>query len=138
MKSILFILGFGLIASVAGAQEIRDAKNNIVAYIDPQATSLLDKEKNTLCTFQQDGRIVDTKANTLGFIVNEYELQDKNHKTVGFITRDGMVQNSQHAAMGRINVSGSGPVTDNNSAVIGYINRVEPMWAAAYFYVLKF
>ncbi len=138
MKSILFVLGFSCIAGAVKAQEIRDAKNNVKAYIDIHATSLLDKEKNTLCTFQQDGRIVDTKYNTLGFIIGGYELQDKEHKTIGFITREGVVQDSKHVPMGRINAGGTGTVMDKNNTVIGYTNKVEPTWAAAYFYVLKF
>ena len=137
MKKVLFLLGFSITAGTLSAQEIRDAKNNVVSYIDIHATSLLNKEKETVAIFKQDGRIVDTKSNTLGYIVDGYEIQDKNHKKMGVITGNGLLQDAAGNAVGLVNMSGTGPVADGHNKVTGFIDRVEPMWAAAYYLLLN-
>ena len=138
MKKVLFLLGFGCcMAGTLSAQEIRDAKNNVVNYIDIHATSLLNKEKETVAIFRQDGRIVDTKSNTLGYIVEGHEIQDKNHKKLGLITGNGLLQDAAGNAVGLVNMSGTGPVTDGHNKIIGFTDRVEPMWAAAYYLLLN-
>ena len=137
MKKVLFLLGFSVIAGTLSAQEIRDAKNNVVNYIDIHATSLLNKDKETVAIFRQDGRIVDTKSNTLGYIVDGHEIQDKNHKKLGIITGNGLLQAADGTAVGLVNMNGTGPVTDGHNKVIGFIDRVEPMWAAAYYLLLN-
>jgi len=137
MKKIPLILGLSCMVTAVHAQEIRDAKNNVAAYIDTHATSLLDKNRSTICIFKQDGRIVDVKANTLGFIVGEREIQNKEHKAVGYLTEKGTLEDANHKTISTISMTGSGPVMDKNNTVIGSINRVEPMWAAAYYLLLK-
>lgn len=138
MKKILFLLGFSCsIAGTLSAQEIRDAKNNVVNYIDIHATSLLNKERETVAVFHQDGRIVDTKANTLGFIVHEHEIQDKNRNKVGFISGNGLITDANNQTVALLSMTGTGPVMDGHNKVIGFIDRVEPMWAAAYYLLLN-
>jgi len=137
MKKILFLLGFSIAAGTLSAQEIRDAKNNVVNYIDIQATSLLNKEKQTVAIFRQDGRIVDTKSNTLGFIVQGHEIQDKNRKKVGFISGNGLMTDANNQVVGTVNINGTGPVMDGHNKVIGFTDHVEPMWAAAYYLLLS-
>ena len=137
MKKVLFLLGFSIAAGTLSAQEIRDAKNNVVNYIDIHSTSLLNKDKETVAIFRQDGRIVDPKSNTLGYIVHEHEIQDKNHKKVGEITGNGLMLDANNQTVGLLSYTGTGPVTDGHNKVIGFIDRVEPMWAAAYYLLLN-
>lgn len=137
MKKVLFLLAVSCVAGNLQAQEIRDAKNNVVNYIDIHATSLLNKDKETVCIFRQDGRIVDTKSNTLGFIVGGHEIQDKNHKVLGHITGNGLMEDANNKPVGTVNINGTGPVMDKNNNVIGFTDKVEPMWAAAYYLLLK-
>lgn len=137
MKKVLFLLGFSIAAGTLSAQEIRDAKNNVVSYIDIHATSLLNKEKQTVAVFRQDGRIVDPKSNTLGYIVDGHEIQDKNHKKLGSISGNGLITDANNQTVGLLSYTGTGPVTDGHNKVIGFIDRVEPMWAAAYYLLLN-
>lgn len=137
MKKALFLLGFSIAAGTLSAQEIRDAKNNVVNYIDIQSTSLLNKEKQTVAIFRQDGRIVDSKSNTLGYIYDGHEIQDKNRKKVGFISGNGLLTGANNEVVGTVNMDGTGPVMDAHNKVIGFIDRVEPMWAAAYYLLLN-
>lgn len=145
MKKFFVAIAFSAIASIAGAQQsleavrnqVHDANHNIKGYINRDG-SVQDQNKRTLCSFQQNGTIVDAKANPIGYIINETELQDKNHKTVAYITREGNIENEKHERIGHIDNSGSGPVTDHRNTTIGYITKIEPMWAAAYFFLLKY
>jgi len=136
MKQFLIIPVVILSSVVAKAQSVQDANKNTIAYITTNG-ELQDKDKKTVCTFRQDGKIVDTRANTVGYIVNEYELQDKARKTIAYILRDGTVEDSNHKVIAHISTSGSGPITDNANKTIAYIDTIEPMWAAAYLFVLK-
>lgn len=136
MKKLLLIPILFLSTIAVKAQNIQDANQNIVAYITKQGV-LQDKDKKTICTFRHDGKIVDAQSNAVGYIINEYELQDKNHKTVGYILRNGTLEDSQHKVIAHINISGSGPITDNDNKTIAYIDTIEPMWAAAYMLILK-
>lgn len=137
MKKFLFILGFSCMAGAAGAQQVYDANHVLKGYITKQGV-VQDKNGVALCSFMMDGRIVDPKANTLGFLVNEYEMQDKNHKTVGFFKPDGTIEDSKHVVMAHMPHGGSGPITNAQNATIGHIEVIEPVRAAAYFFILKY
>jgi hypothetical protein len=136
MRKILVILGLSCATLSATAQEIHDANHNLVGFMNKDG-SLVDQNKNPIFTFSQDGTIRDAKSKIAGFIVREYELQDKSHKLVAYITREGNIENPEHKRIGHINSSGRGPVTGANNEAIGYINKVEPMWAASYFFLLN-
>lgn len=140
MKKFMFILGFSFLAGTAlHAQEIKDANHQTKAYIKFEDNAqLLDKNKNLLCSFTQDGKILSPDLRVIGYIMNEYELMDKDRKTVGFILPDGTVQKADHSSLGHIAKNGYGAVVDNMNHTIGYIERIEPMWAAAYFFLLKY
>lgn len=138
MKTILLAATLSIFALGADAQqEVRDANHNVKGYINKDG-SVQDKDHHTLCNFKQGGQILGVHGNTLGYIVNEYELQDKDHKTKGFIQQTGVVEDDKHKKIAKISTSGSGPVVDANDAVLGYIDSAEPMWAAAYFFLLKY
>ena len=138
MKTTLLAATLSLFAFAAQAQlEISDANHNLKGYFRKDGT-VLDKNQKTLCQFHQGGRITDAQSNVLGYIVNEYEIQDKNHKTQAYIFPDGKVENAKHELIGRIRKDGNGPVVDASDKVIGYITTIEPMWAAAYFFMLKY
>lgn len=136
MKKFLIIPVIILSSVTAKAQTVQDANKNTIAYITKNG-ELQDKDKKTVCTFRQDGKIVDTRANTIGYIIDEHELQDKARKTVGYILRDGTVEDTNHKVIAHISNSGSGPVTDNANKTIIYIDEIEPMWVAAYLLVVK-
>jgi len=133
MKNLLLIIGFTCIAGAASAQEVLDAKHNVVAYIT--RATIMDKNHTVLYTFNGDGRIVDPQANTVGFLLNNTEMQNKDHVTVGYITFEGQVQDRNHQSIGSINYA-TGPIIKNGN-VIATMTNVEPMWAAAYFFLLK-
>ncbi|MCF8450965.1 MAG: hypothetical protein K9G49_13920 [Taibaiella sp.] len=140
MKKLLLILGLGIFANIAVAQDldalhaVQDGKKNVIAYI--HHSIIENQDKKTIGLFQPDGRITDLQANTLGFLINDSEIQDKNRKTVAYIKLDGTIENNQHVKIGSIRQA-TGPVFDQSSNVIGFINNVEPTWAAAYFFLLK-
>lgn len=134
MKNILFIIGLTFLASFTQAQEVKDVKRNTIAYIT--RSTIQNSEKQTLCVFQPDGRIVDGKANTIGYLVNNAELQDKDRKTVAYIQFDGTVQDANKQKIGSI-MYATGPVISNGT-VIATMENVEPTWAAAYFFLFRF
>lgn len=136
MKQFLIIPAIFLTSLSVNAQSVQDANKNTIAYITKNG-ELQDLDKKTVCTFRQDGKIVDAKAKTVGYIINEYELQDKDRKTKGFILRDGTVQDSNHKVIAHISNSGSGPITDDANKTIAYIDTIEPMWAAAYLFMIR-
>lgn len=137
MKKALFLLALAALGYGADAQEIRDAKNNVQHYIDIHTTSLLNKERQTVAIFRQDGRIVDTKSNTLGYIAEGHVIQDKNRKPVGTFSGNGQLEDANNNVVGYMSMTGSGPVMDAHHKVIGNTDRVEPMWAAAYYLLLN-
>lgn len=139
MKKILFILGISAgLATAANAQEIQDAKRNTKAYVDPSNHTLMDKNKKLLCTFEEDGKILDTKSRIIGYIDGGHELRDKNKNLVGYIMLDGTIQKADRSLMGKVSSTGSGPVLDNMNNVVGHVRNIEPMWAAAYFFLLNY
>ncbi|GAA4469359.1 hypothetical protein GCM10023093_28710 [Nemorincola caseinilytica] len=138
MKTILLLTTLSLFAFAASAQqEVWDASHNVKGYINKDGT-VHDPLHNLRCTFQQGGRILDVHGSTIGYIVNEYELQDASHTIKGYIHQNGIVENAAHTQIGRINIDGSGPVKDGAGNVIGYLDSTEPMWAAAYFFLLHY
>ena len=138
MKTILLVTTLSIFAFSASAQqEVWDADHNLKGYINKDG-SVQDKNKKTLCSFTQNGQIVGAKGNTLGYIINDYELQDKDHKTKGYIQRTGIVENENHQMIARISRDGKGAVMDANNKIVGFLDSTEPMWAAAYFFLLKY
>lgn len=134
MKKILLLAAGLVMTSVAFCQEVKDAKQNTIAFIS--RSRIMDKDQNILATFMDDGRIMDQKGNTLGFLIDRHEMQDKNRKTVGYVLFDGTVQDANHKTIGSI-LSTVGPVMKNGT-VIATVDNVEPFWAACYFFLLKF
>lgn len=118
-------------------QEVRDASGTIKGYINKDG-SVHNASHVTVCRFLQDGRILSPTSTVLGYIVRDYELQDAAHVTKGYIHNTGIVEDEHHNLIGKIRVEGDGPVKDNNDNVIGYIDGTEPMWAAAYFFLLHY
>ncbi len=138
MKTILLVAALSIAGMTAHAQdEVWDASHNLKGYITKDGT-IQDEHRNTLVQFHQSGQMTDVHSNTVGYIINDYELQDASHTTVGYILNNGNVEDEHHQLIGKINPEGTGPVKDQHSNVIGYIASTEPMWAAAYFFLLRY
>lgn len=138
MKKILFILGFCGLAGAADGQEVKDVKGNVLAYITRSTIS--DKNQNTLCVFQIDGRIVDKMGNTIGYMEGfreRYDYLDKDRKLkASYYFEDGGIKNEQGQRVGSIPMA-TGPIIKAGN-VIATMDNVEPMWAAAYFFMFRY
>lgn len=136
MKKLIVISGLILLSWNTNAQEVKDVKGNVIAYITNATIS--DKNKDVMFTFNPDGRIVDRHANTVGFLkgTNEgFEVQDKNRQVAVLMQYDGVVLDAAKQKVGSI-LRTTGPVIKNGN-VIATIDVVEPMWAVCYFFLLK-
>ena len=136
MKNIIITIGLCCCTALTYAQEIRDASNGIKGYINPDG-SVQDQSSNTIGHFNQDGSVWDNHGKKLGYI-NGLEIQDATHKTISYLQKDGTVENGEHTPLGYLHYSGTGQVTDQLHHIVGNITKVEPMWAAAYFFCFKF
>lgn len=138
MKTLILIAALCIGGISASAQqEVRDAGGTIKGYINKDGT-VHNASHVTICQFLQDGRIVNPSATTLGYIINDYELRDASNTLKGYIHNDGTVENEHHSLIGKVRREGDGPVKDANDVVIGYVDGTEPMWAAAYFFLLHY
>jgi len=136
MKKLLIIFVLSLLTWKLEAQEVKDVKGNVIAYIARSVIS--DKNRNVICTFRDGGRIVDAQANTIGFLdesTGRFRLLDKDRVLVASMLIDGTVLDANEQRIGSI-MRTTGPVIKNGN-VIATLDTVEPMWAVCYFFLLN-
>jgi len=136
MKKIFFIIGLCSLTGITYSQELRDANNSLKGFISKDG-SVQDKNNTTIGYFKNDGSVQDIHNKKLGYVLGR-EFLDVNHQSVGYLQKDGIVEDAQHTALGRIDPTGTGSVKDSHNQTIGNISKVEPSWAAAYFFYFKF
>ena len=148
MKKLLLILGFcsSVNTLIAQGQEntpaFQDSRHNLIGYV--HAGSIVDQNNKFLGQFKYENQeisILDSHHKTIGYIVKGTEIQDANHNTTGYVSFDktdysAIVKNAQNATVGLIKSDGT--VENASHSVVGYAVKTEPMWAAAYYFLLKF
>lgn len=139
MKTFILAAALCIGGFAANAQqEVRDASGTLKGYINKDG-SVHNASHVTVCRFLQDGRIISPTATVLGYIKDDHELQDASHVIKAYInTATGIVEDEHHTLLGKVRREGDGPVKDNHDNIIGYVDGTEPMWAAAYFFLLHY
>lgn len=137
MKRILLFVCLSAFTATAMAQRIENKDHVLLATVDYDNTSFVNTSGATICKFFQDGRITDGHSNTLGYIVDEYELQDADHNVVAYYKRNGEIEDSDHNVIGNVAFGSTATFTHSTHGVLGYAQKAEPVWAAAYFFVIS-
>jgi hypothetical protein len=123
-------------------RSLQDSHHNVIGYF--RDGSIIDKDNNFLGLFTNENnafKFVDRNHKTIGYSVGNEEIQDANRKTAGYVeisraNNVTTVKNAQKAVVGYIKEDGT--VEDANHNVIGYEVKIEPVWAAVYYFLLKF
>ncbi len=149
MKKLLLITGICCGMSHAFAQapqdlqrSYQDAHHNVIGYL--RDGSIIDKDNKFIGQFKPENKaytVIGSNHKTIGYIVGGQEVQDANRKTVGYIKSDRTdystrVEDANHNLLGTIKADGT--VENSSHTVIGYEVKSEPMWAGAYYFLLKF
>ena len=132
LASLLLCI-FWLSSSTIQAQVIKDARQNIIGYLEDE--KLTDSRHYIAGYIRPNGTVFNEKRELIGHFEKGGYVRDNRSFIVGLISDDGTVKNDSLYIIGH--VTEDGIIRDDEYGIIGYAKNIEMRKAAIVFFFFK-